>query len=92
MYRKRHLIVLSWQFQAAFYGYDEGTQSNDMVLAATVWRRFFGFKCEEAEKVERIVKYIRVQVLQFSFIDCFPLERTTAGIDSTSILFSSCNI
>lgn len=56
------------QFQAAFYGYDEGVQSNDKVLAAVVWRRFYGLECNDAEKIERLVKYIRVQVSKFSFL------------------------
>lgn len=57
------MLILTYQFEAAFYGYDEGIQSNDMVLAAVIWRRFFGFHCEDAEKIERLVKYIRVQVI-----------------------------
>lgn len=62
VHRRRQLCILGMQFQAAFYGYDEGVQSNDKVLAAIVWRRFFGFQCDDAEKIERLVKYIRVQV------------------------------
>lgn len=62
VYRKKQLAILGMQFQAAFYGYDEGVQSSDKVLAAIVWRRFFGMECDDAEKIERLVKYIRVQV------------------------------
>lgn len=61
-HRKKQLCMLGMQFQAAFYGYDEGVQSNDKVLAAIVWRRFFGFQCDDAEKIERLVKYIRIQL------------------------------
>ncbi|XKL68680.1 hypothetical protein PGB90_006449 [Kerria lacca] len=66
--RKKQMLILTYQFEAAFYGYDEGIQSNDMVLAAVIWRRFFGFHCEDAEKIERLVKYIRVQKLQHNNI------------------------
>lgn len=40
-----------------------------MVLAAIVWRRFFGFECDDARKIERVVKYIRVQVIQVIFLN-----------------------
>lgn len=62
LYRKKQLMILASQFQAAFYGYDEGIQSNDMVLAAVIWRRFFGFECDDARELERLVKYMRIQV------------------------------
>lgn len=36
--------------------------SEDIVLAAALWRRFFEMDCEEYEKIERLVKYVRSQI------------------------------
>lgn len=43
-------------------GYDEGLD-DDRVMAATVWRRFYGMSHDvKAEHIEYIVKFIRKQV------------------------------
>lgn len=60
------------QFQASLFGYDEGILSSDMVLAGALWRRFLQSKCNDPEKVEILVHYIRKQVL---LLDDIPLER-----------------
>uniref|UniRef100_A0A1A9WT87 Ubiquinol-cytochrome c chaperone domain-containing protein n=1 Tax=Glossina brevipalpis TaxID=37001 RepID=A0A1A9WT87_9MUSC len=54
---------LSEQFQAALIAYDEGIMFEDRVLAAALWRRFFAMNCEDYAKIERLVKYVRLQVL-----------------------------
>lgn len=61
--KKRDLEILSQQFQAALTGYDEGLLNNDMVLAGAVWRRFYQMTCQDATDVEKIVEYIRKQVM-----------------------------
>lgn len=62
MYRRKQLYFLNLSFQAAYYGYDEAIQSSDQVLAAMVWRRFYALEGTDVRKIERLVKYIRVQV------------------------------
>lgn len=56
------LKELTEQFQAAMIGYDEGVLSNDRVLAAAIWRRFFHLECNNPEHVEVLLIYIRKQV------------------------------
>ncbi|KAI8121331.1 hypothetical protein FF38_07049 [Lucilia cuprina] len=59
---RQQIEELSEQFQAALIAYDEGIMSEDRVLAAALWRRFFELNCEEYERIERLVKYVRSQV------------------------------
>lgn len=54
---------LSEQFQAALIAYDEGLQTNDAVLAAALWRRMYQYNEVDAENLEKLVKYIRKQVI-----------------------------
>ena len=35
--------------------------SNDRVLAGALWRRFFEMNCDDYEKIEKLVKYVRLQ-------------------------------
>lgn len=62
----RHSQVeeLSEQLRGALIGYDEGWLLNDMVLANMVWRRIFNKECDDPEKIELVVKYIRKQVIK----------------------------
>lgn len=60
---RQQIEELSEQFQAALIAYDEGIMSEDRVLAAALWRRFFELKCDDYENIERLVKYVRRQVL-----------------------------
>lgn len=53
---------MSQQFQYALIGYDEALGSNDMVLAAAIWRRFFEQRYVDPEVVEKLVLYVRKQV------------------------------
>ncbi|KAI9587079.1 ubiquinol-cytochrome-c reductase complex assembly factor 1 [Glossina fuscipes] len=60
---RQQIEELSEQFQAALIAYDEGIMSEDRVLATALWRRFFVMNCEDYNKIERLVKYVRIQVL-----------------------------
>lgn len=53
---------LSEQLQAAFIGYDEGMQSDDIVLAGALWRRMYQMEEADPEHLEKLVKYIRKNV------------------------------
>uniref|UniRef100_A0A182SUE4 Ubiquinol-cytochrome c chaperone domain-containing protein n=1 Tax=Anopheles maculatus TaxID=74869 RepID=A0A182SUE4_9DIPT len=53
---------LSEQFQAALISYDEGISYDDKALAAALWRRFLGGRCDDYEKLELLVGYVRRQV------------------------------
>ncbi|XP_055626311.1 ubiquinol-cytochrome-c reductase complex assembly factor 1 [Toxorhynchites rutilus septentrionalis] len=54
--------MLSEQFQAALLSYDEGISFDDKALAAALWRRFFCCKCDDYEKLELLVQYVRKQM------------------------------
>ncbi|XP_063533291.1 ubiquinol-cytochrome-c reductase complex assembly factor 1 [Cydia strobilella] len=59
---RKQVSELSEQFQAALVGYDEGL-SDDRLLAAAVWRRFYSMSEDtQVEHVERIVHFIRHQL------------------------------
>lgn len=61
------MTELSEQFQAALVAYDEGL-SDDKVLAAAVWRRFYTLADDvKPEHIERLVHFIRHQVNVFFF-------------------------
>uniref|UniRef100_A0A182MBA1 Ubiquinol-cytochrome c chaperone domain-containing protein n=1 Tax=Anopheles culicifacies TaxID=139723 RepID=A0A182MBA1_9DIPT len=53
---------LSEQFQAALISYDEGISYDDKALAAALWRRFLSGRCDDYEKLELLVGYVRKQV------------------------------
>lgn len=63
--------MLSEQFQAALIAYDEGVMSSDQVLAAALWRRFFEMNCSDYNQIERMVKYVRQQIMM---LDNLPKE------------------
>ncbi|XP_053955366.1 ubiquinol-cytochrome-c reductase complex assembly factor 1 [Anastrepha ludens] len=60
---RQQIEILSEQFQAALIAYDEGIMSDDRVLAGALWRRFFAMNCDDIIKIERLVKYVRDQVV-----------------------------
>ncbi|VVC36027.1 Hypothetical protein CINCED_3A007948 [Cinara cedri] len=60
--RNTQIKELNEQFQGALIGYDEGWLTNDKVLAGMVWRRVFNQNCDDPEKIEIVVKYIRKQM------------------------------
>lgn len=59
---KPQIQMLSEQFQAALISYDEGVCFDDKALAAALWRRFFSGHCDDYEKLELLVKYVRKQM------------------------------
>lgn len=60
---KKQVSELSEQFQAALVAYDEGL-SDDKILAAAIWRRFYSLsENTDVENVEKIVSFIRRQIL-----------------------------
>lgn len=70
---RKQVTELSEQFQAALVAYDEGL-SDDKVLAAAVWRRFYSLADDvKAEHIERLVKFIRHQVNYFNKIMYFKI-------------------
>ncbi|CAH0558851.1 unnamed protein product [Brassicogethes aeneus] len=56
------IFELSEQLQAALLAYDEGIQSDDVVLAGAIWRRIFQQKNVDVKDVEKMVKFIRKQI------------------------------
>lgn len=68
---RKHIEVLSQQFQAALINYDEGLMGDDMVLAGALWRRFFEKECPNFEMLEILVKYVREHV---RMLDALPNE------------------
>ncbi|XP_020281419.1 ubiquinol-cytochrome-c reductase complex assembly factor 1 isoform X2 [Pseudomyrmex gracilis] len=63
--KQNQLKEVTEQFHAAIIGYDEGILSNDRVLAAAIWRRFFHLECNNPEHVEVLLIYIRKQICLF---------------------------
>lgn len=60
---RQQIEILSEQFQAALIAYDEGIMSDDRVLSGALWRRFFAMKCDDIVMIERLVKYVREQIV-----------------------------
>lgn len=48
-------------FQAALFSYDEGLLSDDKTLASALWRRLFSKSCNDPERLECCVQYVRRQ-------------------------------
>ncbi|KAM0724458.1 Ubiquinol-cytochrome c reductase complex assembly factor 1 [Formica fusca] len=63
--RNKQIKEISEQFNAALIGYDEGIQSDDKVLAAALWRRFFYLECNNPEHIETLIIYVRKQIYLF---------------------------
>ncbi|XP_069740500.1 ubiquinol-cytochrome c reductase complex assembly factor 1 [Narcine bancroftii] len=59
---KEHMQVMTQNFYAAIFGYDEGILSDDRVLAASLWRHFFNKQCEDPRQLELMVEYVRKQM------------------------------
>ncbi|XP_072397409.1 ubiquinol-cytochrome-c reductase complex assembly factor 1 [Diabrotica undecimpunctata] len=59
---RNQIVELSEQMQAAFISYDEGIQSDDIVLAGAVWRRFYKMEHADPSNLDKLVKHIRKQV------------------------------
>lgn len=59
---RTQISELSEQLQAAYIAYDEGLQSDDIVLAGALWRRIYQQKDIDCYHLELLVKYIRRQI------------------------------
>ncbi|KRT80705.1 hypothetical protein AMK59_5879, partial [Oryctes borbonicus] len=53
---------LNEQFQASLIAYDEGLQSDDVVLAGAIWRRMYQQGEVEPENLDMLIKYIRKHI------------------------------
>lgn len=49
-------------FQAALFAYDEGILRDDRVLASALWRHLFSKECNDPERLECVVSFVRRQV------------------------------
>jgi len=64
------------EYRAAILSYDEGILSDDKVLACAVWRAFFQMQCDDPEKIEKVVWYIRKQMRHLDRLDSHALLKT----------------
>lgn len=65
------VFQLSEQLQASFIGYDEGLQSDDVILAGALWRRMYQMEEAHPEHLEKLVKYVRKNVSKTFFPNGF---------------------
>ncbi|CAD5115044.1 DgyrCDS4062 [Dimorphilus gyrociliatus] len=72
--------ILCGQLKFAFVAYDEGLLSDDKTLAGAVWRNFFEMKSEDATKIDKLVEFIRKQVINFDIIVIIYLEKQDSSI------------
>lgn len=56
------LMDLSEQFQGALIIYDDGLQSDDKVLASSIWERLFDKQCNDYKNLEEVVSLVRRRV------------------------------
>ncbi|XP_035660287.1 ubiquinol-cytochrome-c reductase complex assembly factor 1-like [Branchiostoma floridae] len=63
------LNVWTEQFYAMIFSYDEGIICDDRTLAGAVWRTVFNKSCDDPEKIERLVAYIRHQMQHVDALD-----------------------
>ncbi|XP_048479136.1 ubiquinol-cytochrome-c reductase complex assembly factor 1 [Plutella xylostella] len=82
---RKQVSELSEQFQAALVGYDEGLD-DDRILAAAIWRRFYGMSPNVApENVEKIVQFVRHQMANLDKLSSEQLKKSPK-IDWLSIV------
>ncbi|XP_017768127.1 PREDICTED: ubiquinol-cytochrome-c reductase complex assembly factor 1 [Nicrophorus vespilloides] len=74
---RMQVAELSEQLQAALIAYDEGLQSDDVVLAGALWRRMYQQNDVDPEHLEALIKYIRRQVRLLDSKAKVDLFRTT---------------
>ncbi|XP_078034660.1 ubiquinol-cytochrome c reductase complex assembly factor 1 isoform X2 [Augochlora pura] len=70
--KKQQVIQLLAQFNTALLEYDEGISSDDKGLAGSIWRIFFVCECNNPEKVEQVLSYVRKQL---SILDKIPSQQ-----------------
>ena len=61
--RRAQLDQIVEQFQATLFHYDEGLMMGDQALAGALWCHLFSKDCNDPERIECIIHYIRKQVL-----------------------------
>jgi cytochrome b pre-mRNA-processing protein 3 len=59
---RKQVADMSEEFQAALIAYDEGLMTDDKTLANALWRRFFEKTCEDYDRLELLVKYVRMHI------------------------------
>ncbi|XP_071547074.1 ubiquinol-cytochrome-c reductase complex assembly factor 1 [Panulirus ornatus] len=64
--RREQMQIIISSFQASLFAYDEGLMSDDKMLASALWRRLFSKNCEDPERLECCVQYVRKQI---AFLD-----------------------
>lgn len=87
--RRKQILELSHQFNAAIISYDEGIMSDDKVLAGALWGRFFKLECNNPEAVEKLILYVRKQV---DFLDRIPSETILRNYEIDWIKLQDINI
>lgn len=60
--RQEQIQNLGSSFQAALFSYDEGLMTSDCVLASALWRRLFARQCDDPERLECVIHFIRRQM------------------------------
>ncbi|MBN3280786.1 UQCC1 factor, partial [Polyodon spathula] len=66
---KASMRVMTENFYAAIFGFDEGVLSDDRVLAAALWRNLFNRQCEDPRQLELAVEYVRKQMQYMDSLD-----------------------
>ncbi|KAK6479569.1 ubiquinol-cytochrome-c reductase complex assembly factor 1-like [Huso huso] len=66
---KASMKVMTENFYAAIFGFDEGVLSDDRVLAAALWRNLFNRQCEDPRQLELAVEYVRKQMQYIDSLD-----------------------
>lgn len=61
---RKQINELADQFEYTLIAYDEGLSANDKQLASALWKQFFNSNCDDYEKIELLVKYVRANVSQ----------------------------
>jgi len=74
--RTEGLQILGEQFKATLFAYDEGLISDDRVLAGALWRNLFDRNCADASHLEKMVEYVRRQIVNIDRIDSESLFAT----------------
>lgn len=74
--RAEGVNVISQQFKASLYAYDEGLMSDDHVLAGALWRNLFEKNCADVHHMEAMIEYIRRQIAYLDLLDSNTLITT----------------
>lgn len=88
---RKQLMDLSEQFQAALIIYDDGLQSNDKVLASSLWERLLEKKCNDYRNLEEVVCYVRQNVHEYDSIKYEDILKDPKVAGSRLILANTVN-